>query len=58
MKIERQHGARDQLISEGKRRRVEQMLDANYSVSKISRITGIPYTHVKLYAQQYQGVKA
>lgn len=53
--IERERGARDRLIADGERRRVEQMLDAGYSVSKISKITRITYTHVKRLAIQYQG---
>lgn len=56
-KIVREHGARDKLINETKRRRIEQMLDAGYSVSKISKVTGITYTHVKQIAIRHQGEK-
>lgn len=55
--IEREHGARERLIAESEQRRVEQMLDAGYSVSKISKITRISYTHVKRVAAKHQGDK-
>ncbi len=45
-------GARSKLLEANLRRKIEQYLDAGYSVAKTAKLTGTSYKHAKQIAEQ------